>query len=165
MSCQQESRIFRNCNCKKVNLNNGMIIKDSLNHYQITYPDSTWLTIRNSENESAIIVGDTSIGYLRVFSVTEQEREFDFENWNKEQKEIESQFNVIEKGEIDYKNQNVHWNLVKFDEDNTWSLFLTVNHPTEKRFYTLSITVEDGENFKNRICTLESFLDNFEIIE
>ena len=165
-SCRQESKVFNDCKCDQLDLRNGMTIKDSLNHYQITYPDSSWMPILNLDTDgNGITVGDTSLGYLRMFAVTELERDFDFADWDEQQEDIESEFNVKEKGTIDYKKQKVHWNLVKFEVDNTWTLYLTVNHPTDKRFYTLNLTVEDGENFKKRLCTLESFLDKFEIVK
>ncbi len=158
--------VFENCKCEQVDLQNGMEIRDKLDHYQITYPDSTWLPILNLDtNGNGITVGDTSLGYIRVFAVTELERNFEFTDWDEQQKDIESKFDVIDKGTINYQNQEVHWNLVKFEVDKMMTLYFTVNHPTDKRFYTLNLTVEDGESFKERLCTLESFLDKFGILK
>lgn len=37
-SCQQKSRVFPDCDCEHVDLKNGLIINDTLNHCQIKYP-------------------------------------------------------------------------------------------------------------------------------
>lgn len=164
-SCKQQSNLFSDCSYEQAELQNWLTVKDTLGNYHIKYPDPSWMPMSNFDsNGNGITVGDTSLGYLRIFSVTELEKKINFLDWDKQQKDIESEFNVIEKGTIFYKNQDVHWNLIKFDIDNMWSLYLTVDHPIEERFYTLNLTVEDGEDIKSRICTLESFLYGFEIL-
>ena len=70
-SCKQKSTVFRDCSCDQVDLKNGLTIKDTLGNYQIKYPDESWLPILNLDsNGNGISVGDTSLGYLRMFAVT-----------------------------------------------------------------------------------------------
>ncbi|MGB1296062.1 MAG: hypothetical protein ACPG6V_11330 [Flavobacteriales bacterium] len=163
-SCKEKSTIFENCRCDKVSLENGITISDSLNHFQMTYPDSSWNPLLNLDSYgNGISVGDSSQGYFRIFAINEFIKRDTFIDWEIEQNKIEQEFNVVEKGEKAMFIQNVHWNLVKFDDENPsyWSLFLTIYHPIDNRFYTLNLTVEDGINIKERICTLENFIGNF----
>ncbi|WP_127844979.1 hypothetical protein [Psychroflexus aestuariivivens] len=116
---------------------------------------------------SGIVVADKSLGYLRSFGVIEKEKEFDFDNWEVQQKSIEKEFNIIEKGEVDFFNQQAKWNLVKIDKNKPiiWTLYLTFRHPKDDKFYTLNLTVEDQKNVRNKICNIESLIYGFKIIE
>ncbi|SHF03988.1 hypothetical protein SAMN05444278_1263 [Psychroflexus salarius] len=166
-SCKEKSKFF-DCECEKINLSKSLTITDSLNHYRINYPNENWLPLINLDSiGSGIVVADKSLGYLRSFGVIEKEKEFDFNNWEVQQKSIEKEFNIIEKGEVDFFNQQAKWNLVKIDKNKPiiWTLYLTFRHPKDDKFYTLNLTVEDQKNVRNKICNIESLIYGFKIIE
>ncbi|MCH8904022.1 MAG: hypothetical protein IIA45_08930 [Bacteroidetes bacterium] len=167
-ACRQKSEFFDDCNCSKVKLKDAITVTDTLNHFQIEFPDRSWYHILSLDtNGNSITGGDTSLGYLRIVVVTELNDKSFLKNWDIQQAGVESEFNVVEKGEIELYNQIVHWNLVRIDVDQriTWSLYLTVEHPREDRYYLLNLSVDDDKNARERICTLESFLETFEMIE
>ena len=77
VSCKEDSKFFE-CKCEKIDISEKLKITDSLNHYQISYPDENWLPMINLDSSgSGIVVADKSLGYLRSFGVIEIEEKID----------------------------------------------------------------------------------------
>jgi hypothetical protein len=164
-STLKKSNFFDNCSCKQVELTNGITITDSLGKFSYVIPDSLWLPQRSvGFNENGLTVGDTLLGYIRFFNINQSKFTGDF-IWEIEQKIIEKEFNVIDKGQTTFKGQLTHWNLVHFDEDGYITLYISHIDREEKDTYTISMTVEFNPDYKQRLCELESFLETFEIIK
>lgn len=149
---------FENCNCHEVDLSRSIIVTDSLNHFSISIPDSTWKPIRFLfENENGLTVGDTTKGFLRLINITEQKYDGQWD-WEEEQKIIENFFNVEETGDLNFNGKACRWNLVSFDNDKLpmYSLYLTMLDSLN--FYTINISIEKTMDYKTRICELESII-------
>lgn len=166
MSCTKEesSLFFKDCKCNKIDFSNGIFFSDTLGHYSIKYPNEKWLPIRNLDNNGNGVTGvDTLNGYYKIAAITEIEKGKNWPSQEENLEEIERMFNVIEKGHINYNGQKCYWHLVKFDKGvlPIYTLYLGVNK--NNRFYTVNLSVEQGENYKEKLCRLESFIDQFEI--
>lgn len=161
---KEPSLFFKNCACDKIDLSNGDIFTDSLGHYSVRYPNKKWLPIRNlDKNGNGITGGDTLSGYSQFVAITEIEKG---ENWLSQEEnlnEIGRMFNVLEKGHINYKGQKCYWHLVNFDDGPIplYTLFVGVNK--NNRFYIINLSVEQRENYRQKLCRLEPFLDQFQI--
>ena len=109
---------------------------------------------------------DSINGYFGIVGISEMKKDIPWPNKKEQQKEILNDYNVIESGEFNFKGQMCLWNLVEFSEDplpiNT--LYITVEHPVENRFYTINLSVDQGANMRSRICQLESFIETFKMI-
>lgn len=165
-SCTEnkESIFFKNCSCKKINFASGNTFSDSLGHYSVKYPSNKWHPIRNlDENGNGITGVDTLNSYYQIASITEIEKSKDWPSIEENLKDIEVEFNVLEKGLIYFKKQKCYWHLVKFDDDEgvipVYTLYLGID--MGKRFYIINISVEQGKNYKKKLCKLESFIDQF----
>ncbi len=154
---------FDNCDCEKLDLSKSVNVTDSLNHFSISVPDSTWKPVRFlSKNENGLTVGDTTKGFLRLINITEQEYN-GLWNWDKEQKSVEKTFNVKETGDLNFNGKVCRWNLVSFDNDKVpmYSLYLTV--VDSLKFYTINMSVEKTMDYKTKICELESIIKTLKI--
>lgn len=161
---KEPSVFFEDCECDKIDFSEGIVFSDTLGHYSVKYPNKKWLPIRNlDENGNGVTGVDTLLAYNQIAAITEIEKG---ENWpSKEEnlREIEEMYNVLDRGYINYKGQKCYWHLVKFDEGviPIYTLYLGVDKTD--RFYIVNLSVEQGENYKNKLCKLEPFIDQFEI--
>jgi hypothetical protein len=164
-SLRNDSLFFSNCSCNQMDLRKGLIIADSLNHFQLTVPDSSWKPLHYTTSETnSITVGDTSRGYVETFSVLESSYQGIWDI-DKEQEDVLRQFNVILSGDILFKGQECRWNLILYKDTipETYALFLTYLDTINKLSYTISLTVESSLEYEKRICELESILASFNI--
>lgn len=162
----ENSIIFPNCFCTKIDLSNGVVVTDSLLHYRFIVPDSSWKPMRTLTNlENGLTVGDTTGGVLRLLNVTESSYLGEWD-WESEQESVEHDFNVIESGDFQYMDQTCRWNLVKFNDDSLlyYTLHVTVVDSFQQRFYTIALSTNATTDFKQRLCEMESFLEYFKIV-
>lgn len=166
-SCKEKnaSIFFEGCSCEQINLDNGITHIDTFNHFSARFPDTSWFITKELIEGNGLTGCNDSKGYFRCFAITEMEKADPWPSDEEQQQEIEEQFNVLETGSIMYKDEKCTWNLVAFDNDPTpvYSMYITVEHPSDNRFYTLNLSTEQDKNMENRICELESFLKHFEI--
>lgn len=161
-STEKSSRFFDLCECDKIDFSQGTQIKDSLGHYSVRFPNSNWFITRNlDENGNGVTGSDTLLGYHQFAAITEIEMDDDWPSIEESQKEIDEQFNVIDKGTILYQNQKCYWHLVQFDEGILPIYSLYVQLYKNNRQYIINMSVEKGANFRKKICQLETFLDHF----
>jgi hypothetical protein len=148
-----------------MNLKNGIEFTDTLGYFSYRVPDSSWKPLRFlDDNENGLTVGDTSLGYIRLFNVNQSHYTYAW-NWEEEQKNVEKEFNVIEKGEINLNGKGSHYNLVLFDEDTPQmiSFYVTVLDTIKKRQYTLNLKTEYTEDYKTRFCKMKPMIESFKI--
>lgn len=168
-SCNEvaNKNFFDKCNCETIHTNNGFRVFDSIKNYSIICPDSSWDISRNYDSlENHLMVSDTMQGFLRLFSVTELERNFAPSiPWKIHQEKIEELYNVVEKGKIRIGEKLYPWNLVKLDEyePECYTLFVTINHPTKKLYYTLNLSVWVESDYFEELCRMEKLIKSFRI--
>lgn len=166
-SCSnQEGKVFfEKCDNSVLNLTKGIEITDSLNYFIYNIPDSSWHPERFlNQKENGLTVGDTSEGYMRLFNVNQSDYTYDW-NWEEEFKNVEKDFNVIEKGEVIFQGEIRPYHIILFDEDSPefYSFYLTYLDTIKKRQYTLNIAVEGSSDFKARICNMKPILESFRL--
>ena len=128
-------------------------------------PNYSWSISRSLDSlGSGLTIGDTTKGFIRIFNInrTDYNPPWDL---NKEQAQVEQDFNVIEKGDIYFKGKKSKWNLVFYDQDlpQTYSLYLTYLDEENKKIFTLDLTTENVGNIKQNLCTLEPLIKTFKI--
>jgi hypothetical protein len=162
---EKSNSFFDNCFHSKLNLNNSVIVSDSLEYFSFQVPDSSWKAMRFLDSAgNGVTVGDTSKGYIRLFNVYQSEYTNPW-NWEEEQKAVEMDFNVIETGDIYFHNQKGRYNIVLFenDEPQMISLYLTILDTINKRLYTLNLITENHPEFKDRFCEMKPIVESFKI--
>ena len=162
---EKNSNFFENCNDSMLKLENGIEVTDSLNYFSYSIPDSSWHPERFlDEKENGLTVGDTSEGYMKLFNVNQSDYTYDW-NWDEEFKNVEKDFNVIEKGEILFQGILRPYHIVLFEEESPefYSFYLTYLDTIQKRQFTLNITVEGSSDYKARICNMRPILESFKI--
>lgn len=168
MSCgHKESPVsfYEQYNDSLINLDGGIVVTDSLGYFSFQIPDSTWAPVRFlNDIDNGLTVGDTSLGYLRIFNVNQSNYTYDW-NWEEEQKNVKQDFNVIETGEIYVNGQESKYNLVLFENDNPQmiSFYVTVLDTIRRRQYILTLTTEYAKDFKSRISNMNPLIDSFKI--
>lgn len=163
-SSNEPSIFFDDCECEKIDFKNGVSIKDTLGRYAINFPDQTWYITKNlDENGNGVTGSNTSLGYQQFASITEIEKGNDWPPKEQGLKEIEENFNVLQRGSIKFKNQKCYWHLVKFDEGILPIYSLYLQYDKNNRLYTINMSVEQGADYKVKLCRLESFLDYFAV--
>lgn len=103
------------------------------------------------------------IGVLRIINITEN-KYAGIWNWEEEQDYVTQDFNIIESGICNLNNKEFRWNLVSSNDSFSMnSLFLTSLDTLNKRFFTINMSSEIVEDYKIRICEMESIIESFEI--
>ena len=163
----EESSFFDQCPPSDLFRNGSIPFSDSLGEFSFRLPDSSWhITRYVTADENGISAGDMSTGYIRVFSVNRLHYDYNW-NWADEQREIEDAFNVLETRSINLNGQQVHSNLVLFEEDDPSmiSLFVSLIDSTHQRFYTLHLMTEYAEDYPDRLCAMRPLLERFHLVD
>ena len=144
---KEQSVFFEDCSCNKVDLTDGFEISDSLNYFSYIIPNDLWSHSRlvNSIG-TGLTIGDTTEGYIRLFNINRVDYD---PPWNeeKEQAQVEADFNIIETGNIQFMGKESRWNLVYYEHDipQTYSLYLTyVDEENEKQLIRKALLTNRG---------------------
>lgn len=162
---QNDSLFFKTCTCNKIDLSKGVLITDSLDHFQVKSPDYSWKPMRYLTSDvNGLTIGDTTAGYMETFHVQEESFSGSW-NMDQEQEEVLKHFNVEKFGDILYKGRICRWNLIHYKDTvpEFHSLHLTYLDSINKKLYTISLTAESSPDIEERICRLESLLDQIKI--
>jgi hypothetical protein len=162
-SKKEESIFFEDCSCNKIDFANGINITDSLNHYSVKYPSMIWQPIRNLDEFHNGITGfNTENEELEALAITETIKGDNYVSAEEEMKKYPFK-QIVDQGKIKYLGKQRDWRIIKHDDEPTpyYSLYLTVD--SEKVVHTINFTVEQGKNYKDKICRLEKYLDQIEI--
>ncbi|MDB2435691.1 hypothetical protein N9W65_01795 [Schleiferiaceae bacterium] len=161
------SVFYDDCSESTLNLSEGIVVSDTLGYFSYKLPDSSWLPQRYlGENTTGLTIGDiSSEGHWFVFNASHSFYTGEW-NWEVEQKNVESDFNVIETGNISLLGQERPYNIVHFhvDSPQTISFYVTVLDTVKKSNYTLNLTTDYDEDYKSRICEMKPLLESFRIL-
>ena len=151
-----------------LNLSAGIVVSDTLGYFSYKMPDSSWLPQRYlGENTTGLTIGDiSSQGHWFFFNASHSFYTGEW-NWEIEQKNVESDFNVIETGNISLLGQERPYNVVHFhvDSPQTISFYVTVLDTVKKSNYTLNLMTDYDEDYKSRICEMKPLLESFRILD
>lgn len=160
---KEPSVFFENCSCNKLEFSDGVSITDSLNHYSVKYPSFLWQPVKNLDEFHNGITGvNTTNDKLEALAITETVKGDSYVSPEEEIKEYP--FNqVVKKGKIQFLGEQRDWLLIKHDDEPEpyYSLYLTIDK--EKVVYTINFTVAQEDDYENKICRLEKYLDQIEI--
>jgi hypothetical protein len=149
-----------------MDLENGIVITDDSDRFQVTFPNKNWQPQTYGDEFSNGIVGAIlSENSFKSFKVTELLKVKNWKNKEEQQAYIESKYNVIESGLTKINGIESLWNLVDFKNDSipSLTLYITTEHPTENLFYTLGISVSKDKYGKKELCELEDIIKTFRI--
>jgi hypothetical protein len=165
LSCSKktQSDFFQDCRCTKIDLAESKAVNDTLNSFTIQYPDESWFPHKTlNKYVSQITIADTIKGYIRAFSVLKSNKHLNLEMWQSYNEEVKKDFILLESGDIVLRNKSAKWSLVEpKDQTNYKILFVTLFIEGKNEFYTFNITVENSEDYEQRICEMESLIYGF----
>lgn len=170
VSCGNKSeppRYLNDCADSDLNLDDGIVVSDTLGLFSFQIPDSSWNPIRTYDDDSnGLTAGDFSKGYYRVFNVRQSYFEGKW-NWDEELQKISSDYDVVEMGPTSFQNQNTYYHLIKDKADNYYfySYMLTYLDTSRKRNYTLMISVESENNHWKKICEMKPLLESVRFVD
>jgi len=159
---------YDDCSRSTLILSDGIEVSDTLGYFSYKMPDSSWLPTRHlEENATGLTIGDiSSEGHWFLFNASHSFYTCEWD-WEIEQKNVESDFNVIETGIISLPGQERPYNIVHFlvDSLQTISFYVTVLDTLKKSNYTLNLTIDYDEDYNSRICEMIPLLESFKIID
>ena len=159
---------YDDCSRSTLILSDGIEVSDTLGYFSYKMPDSSWLPTRHlEENATGLTIGDiSSEGHWFLFNASHSFYTGEWD-WEIEQKNVESDFNVIETGIISLLGQERPYNIVHFlvDSPQTISFYVTVLDTLKKSNYTLNLTTDYDEDYKSRICEMKPLLESFRILD
>ncbi|MDA7805648.1 hypothetical protein N9O54_05470 [Schleiferiaceae bacterium] len=162
------SVFYDDCSGSPLILSDGIEVSDTLGYFSYKMPDSSWLPQRYlGENTTGLTIGDiSSEGHWFVFNASHSFYTGEW-NWEVEQKNVESDFNVIETGNISLLGQERPYSIVHFhvDSPQTISFYVTILDTVKKSNYTLNLTTDYDEDYKSRICEMKPLLGSFRILD
>ena len=169
LSCAMDKSskdFFDNCTESSLDLSNGIRVNDSLGYFSFMMPDSSWMPKRYvGENTTGLTIGDVSSdGHFYVFNASHAYYTGEWD-WEKEQANVENDFNVIKTGKVHLLGQSRPLNIVHFQVDSpqTISFYISIIDTLNKSNYTLNLTTDYGEGYESRICEMKPLLESFNI--
>lgn len=163
-SCHGSSDFLANCSCTKIDLSTSIDVDDNLNRFKIKFPTEQWEPYLHTNELGNGVVGVIFDGEsFKAFGVTELIKVDDWKSRKEAQIDIESKYNVIEKGTTVINGMDSYWNLVDFDKDSipSLTLYITTEHPSKDWFYTLNLSVSKDKYGKKELCELENLMYTF----
>ena len=157
---------FDNCTESSLDLSNGIRVHDSLGYFSFLMPDSSWMPKRYvGENTTGLTIGDVSSDeHLYVFNASHAYYSGEW-NWEKEQANVEKDFNVIRTGKVDLLGESRPLNIVHFQVDSpqTISYYISIIDTLNRSNYTLNLTTDYGVDYESRICEMKPILESFKV--
>lgn len=146
--------------CSKIDFSNSIRIYDSLNIYYAEFPSDDWFITKELMNHSNGITGsDSTKGYLRFMAITEIDTIDSSESDEEAHENILKEFDVLDFGEVSINSQDYKWHLVDFDENIIPIYTLFVSRIINKKRYLINLSTEKkSHNYRESICSLESFI-------
>ena len=157
---------FDNCTESSLDLSNEIKVYDSLGYFSFLMPDSSWMPKRYvEENTTGLTIGDvSSYGHLYLFNASHAYYTSEWD-WEKEQANVENDFNVVETGKVHLLGQSRPLNIVHFQVDSpqTISYYISIIDTLNRSNYTLNLTTDYREGYESRICEIKPLLESFNI--
>ncbi len=167
VSCTSPSapNIFTNCASSALNLRDGIRITDSLNHFSYVIPDSSWRPKRIlDDTQNGLIVGDSSLGYIRGFSVIELTYSGDWD-WDAEEANLAKDNTILATGITDILNAKHQYYILLDSDSSLPSVFcyIPVFDTLQHKLYAVNLVVEYEEDYAERFCQMKQLLKGVEL--
>ena len=164
-ACQSPDDFLDRCAGMKFDIAEYHTCQDLFGHYALPKP-AKWAGpfTENNQDGNQLILQDTVGKVLLVIS--EFEKAADYKGWNEELDKIQGEFDVRDHGETHVGRQPAQWCMLHDATtagQSSWSLFISFDHPSDNRSYTVTVRAHGRRSINERLCQVAPLLKRFEI--